>query len=72
MRDEKQKICDKLAETIKMTRGANDLTSLTIDEKEVFVTAKFNDGRTKRICVEADSGLAMVYDIVTTLYEEVL
>lgn len=72
MRKEKQKICDKLAETIKMTYRGNDLVGLILNEKETYVTAEFIDGRTKRIYIDTNSGLAMIYDIVMTLYVEIL
>lgn len=65
--EDKQKICDLLCTTLQATRGYKDLVSLHYEFDHHFgewVTATFGNGRFKRICVSADSGQAMIRDII--------
>lgn len=64
MKEDKQEICDKLAAALKKTRYAWDLVALEYDEKAETVAARFANGGTKWVNVAADSGFAMVRDIV--------
>jgi len=66
MGENKQLICDKLLETLRITRYYSDLVSL--DYKKVgcdeVVIATFHNGYQKRVNVSMDSGEAMIRDIV--------
>ena len=64
--EDKQKICDLLAETMRQTRELNDLNALTYDAMGEKVVAKF-DHRWTVINVAADSGIAMIRDILKAI-----
>ena len=72
MREDKQKICDLLCQTLKATWDANDVVSLRyVDEltdkglEHVIVT--FESGGVRLINVSMDSGVAMIRDIMKNL-----
>ena len=80
MEDEnKQEIADKLCETLKLTRQYHDIDRIRITEAitttesgtyideyaEVYI--KHNDVPYKRIDITADSGTAMIHDIMKRL-----
>ena len=67
MKESKQLICDRLVRTLRCTRGLCDLLELRYDAETECVTATFEYGRTKRINVAADSGTAMIKDIMRAL-----
>ena len=60
--ENKQEICNKLCETLKLTRSAYDLVSLEYIEETETVLATFENGSIK-INVACDSGIAMIRDI---------
>ena len=68
MYEDKQMICDKLLIALRYTSHLCDLLALTYDEKNEIVTATFVNGHEKRVNVRADSGYAMIYDIVYVLH----
>ncbi len=68
MYEDMQRICDGLLIAMRRTSHLCDLLALTYDEKNEIVTATFVDGHEKRVNVHADSGYAMIYDIVYVLY----
>lgn len=58
-------ILGKLAETLKLTRQCSDIVSISkIDEWAVIC---YENGRTDRVNIDGDSGIAAVYDIVRKL-----
>lgn len=61
--EDKKAICKLLCKVLQKTRGASDLVSLDFDEDTEIVTAKFEGGE-RKINVAADSGTAMIRDIV--------
>ena len=68
--EDKQMICDKLTEALKLTRQYEDLQSLIFMRKDVdheTVTALFASGGTREINVSMDSGSAMIRDILKAL-----
>lgn len=69
MREDKQAICDALLVALKKTRHLNDLISLkyTKMDKDEIVVAEFQNGYRKKICVNLDSGIAMIADIATKI-----
>ena len=69
MKEDKQAICDALLLALKKTRHLHDLVELKytkLDGDEIVV-AEFENGYTKKTCVNLDSGLAMIADIATRL-----
>lgn len=69
MREDKQEICDALLLALKKTRhlyGLVELKYIKMDGDEVVV-AKFQNGYKKKVCVNMDSGIAMIADIVNQL-----
>ena len=64
-----QEICNLLRFTLKQTRQYDDLQSLRHVEEgsERYVVAEFTNGATRKITVTADSGIAMIKDIVNHL-----
>lgn len=69
MREDKQAICDALLLALKKTRHLYDLVGLEytkLDGDEIVV-AEFQNGYRKEICVNLDSGVAMIVDIVIKL-----
>lgn len=70
MFEDKQMICNKLLEALRLTRQFEDLKSLVYvresDDCET-VTAIFEQGSTKEINVSLDSGAAMIRDILRAL-----
>lgn len=66
MDENKQAICDALLLALKKTRHLYDLVDLEyvkLDDDEI-VMAEFQNGYKKKICVNLDSGIAMIADIV--------
>lgn len=61
--EDKQKVCNLLAETLRATRNFWDVTGIAYNQKEEQVTVQFLNGK-KSINVAADSGAAMIKDIM--------
>jgi hypothetical protein len=61
--ENKQEILDSFLPVLKMTRNLNDLIALNYLEGSEIVEAVFPKGK-KYVCVEADSGTAMMQDIL--------
>lgn len=61
--ENKQEICNLLAETLRATRSFWDVTGIAYSQKEERVTVQFLNGK-KSINVAADSGAAMIKDIM--------
>lgn len=64
--EDKQKICNELLSTLQQTRGFYDLVSLKYERESTheLVVATFNDGYQKAANITADSGTAMIIDII--------
>lgn len=62
--EDKQRICSALAPVLRLTRHLDDLVSLHYDPKTEKVEATFLNGSVKRVNVAADSGIAMIRDII--------
>jgi len=67
--ENKQHICDLLTAAIRETRAGDDLSHLEYDEDVELVNVYFgtNTFPSKNINVAADSGIAMIRDIVNKL-----
>lgn len=64
--EDKQKICNKLLLTLQQTRCFYDLVSLKYENEDAheLVVATFDNGYQKAANVTADSGTAMIIDII--------
>lgn len=68
--EDKQKICNRLCDALKLTRQFNDLVRLSynVDKNgNEEVQAVFEGGVFKRINVNLDSGYVMILDIMEGL-----
>ena len=64
MTEDKQKICDLLAQALRETRSLHDLDYLEYNSIKELVYAYFKSGNCKVVCVACDSGIAMIKDII--------
>lgn len=65
--EDKKKICRLLLQTLQETRAGADLLDLQYDPDSEVVTMVFVSGYKRKICVECDSGIAMIRDITRGL-----
>ncbi|WP_320596813.1 hypothetical protein [Absicoccus sp.] len=69
--EDKQAICDALLLALKKTQHLHDLVGLKYTKMDCngdeIVVAEFENGHKKKICVNLDSGTAMIADIATKL-----
>lgn len=65
--ENKQTICDLLLRTLACTRALEDLDKITYDDKTENVTVRFRGGGRRMINVTADSGVAMIRDILRNI-----
>lgn len=73
MKENEQMILDKLCETLQLTNMYCDLVSLeyVYYENSVYeerVIAKFKYGGSKVVNVSGDSGIAMIEDVLRSIY----
>ena len=62
--ENRQQICKSLVPVLQETRNLCDLVDLELDPETELVTATFASGYTKKANVTADSGIAMIVDII--------
>ncbi|MDO4553680.1 MAG: hypothetical protein Q4B70_00875 [Lachnospiraceae bacterium] len=62
--ENKQRICSRLLTVLQATRDLEDIIALIYFDEQEVVCAYFANGGVKRINVCADSGIAMVKDIL--------
>mgnify|MGYP003104261003 CR=1 FL=1 len=69
MVEDEQAICDALLLALKKTKDLYDLVELNYikGDGDEIVVAKFQNGHKKKICVNLDSGIAMIADIATKI-----
>ena len=65
--EDKQRICDRLLETLKLTRLGTDLIDLDYIKESEIVVAHFEGGHKVDINVACDSGIAMIKDIIRAI-----
>ena len=66
MTENKQAICDALCATLQLTRGFHDLVAIRYDKTNLreIATLIYEHGKGSPINVTADSGEAMIRDIM--------
>lgn len=62
--EDKQKICDQLVTALELTRALYDLENLEYNPQSETVRATFTTREHKIVNVAADSGIAMIRDII--------
>lgn len=67
MNENKKEIVIRLGILLKATRTGEDIKMLTLSEDENFVTIVRENGYKKDVCVEADSGIALIRDVMNAL-----
>lgn len=65
--EEKQKILDHLLLALRQTRNQADLEELTYEPLTETVYCRFETGAARRVNVAADSGTAMIRDVMSVL-----
>lgn len=67
MNENKKEIVIRLKVLLKATRAGDDIKNLVLSEDENFVTIVWENGYKKDVCVEADSGIALIRDVMNAL-----
>lgn len=67
MSENKKEIVIRLGILLKATRAGEDIKNLLLSEDENFVTIVWENGAEKKVCVEADSGAALIRDVMNAL-----
>lgn len=68
--ENKEDIVKRLKLLLMATRAGSDIEDLilSVDQKmEKIVTIQFRNGYTKNVCVEADSGIELIRDVIKKL-----
>lgn len=65
--ENKREIVIRLGILLKATRAGEDIKVLRLSEEENFVTIIWENGYRKNVCVEADSGTALIRDVMNAL-----
>lgn len=67
--EDKSNICQRLLLTLQATRAGMDIYDMRYyrNNETEWVRITFNNGHVKRINVEADSGIALIQDVVRAL-----
>lgn len=67
MKENKQQICNALLEAFKLTRERDNIASLEYDVNTEIVCVHYTSGFKVMINVAADSGMAMIKDIMNNI-----
>ncbi len=67
MREDGKAILKRLKPLLMATRAGCDIDDLQLSEDETTVTVRFCNGHTRDVCIEADSGVALIQDVVRAL-----
>lgn len=65
--ENKREIVIRLGILLKATRAGEDIERLALSEDENFVTIIWENGYRKNVCVEADSGTALIRDVLDAI-----
>lgn len=66
--EDKQEIVMYLKWLLKATRAGGSIEKLVLSEDEKNVTIRFSSGCAKDVNIECDSGIAIIQDVVKSLY----
>ncbi len=62
--EKKEDIVKRLKLLLIATRAGSDIEDLVLSGDQNTVTIQFRNGYTKKVCVEADSGIALIRDVI--------
>lgn len=65
--EDKADIVDKLSELLKATRIGSGINKLALSENRKLVEIRYQDGTKKSVNIEADSGYAIIKDVLAAL-----
>ncbi len=65
--EDKEEIIERLKLLLMVTRAGRDIADLVLDDRQETITIVFENGTGKRVDIAADSGLAIIKDVVTRL-----
>lgn len=65
--ENKEIIVELLKLLLTATRAGQDIDKLMLSEDQATVTIQFNNGYKKEVCVEADSGISLIKDVINRL-----
>lgn len=65
--EDKEDIVKRLKNLLLVTRAGSDIEDLVLSENQDMVTILFNEGGTMNINIAADSGIAIIKDIICRL-----
>ena len=66
--ENKKEIIRRLKEVLIITRAGEDILDLTLSKNQDKVTVFYKNGHFKIVNIEADSGVAIIQDVVRSLY----
>lgn len=65
--ENKKEIVKNLKSLLAITRAGADILDLVLDKAQNKVTIVFKNGHFKNVNIEADSGLAVIKDVISSL-----
>lgn len=65
--ENKKDILVQLKVLLNMTRAGMEIKEMVLSEDGNFVSIVWKDGYRKKVCVEADSGIALVRDVMNAI-----
>lgn len=65
--EDKREIIILLKHLLKATRAGGCIEEMTLNEKQDRVVVQFDRGQTKEVDITADSGIAIIKDVVAVL-----
>ena len=65
--ENKKDIVVRLKLLLSATRCGENIADLVLSEDERFVTIEFKEGGKRRVCVEGDSGYAIIRDVMNVV-----
>lgn len=64
--ENKEEIVIKLKILLKSTRAGGNIADLILNEEESEITILFRLGGTRKVNIEADSGIAIIKDVIAS------
>lgn len=65
--EDKKDIVACLEVLLTLTRAGSDIDKLVLSEDQTTVTIQYMNGCKKDVCVEADSGIALIRDVIKVI-----
>ncbi len=66
--ENKNEIVLRLKHLLKAARVGNDIEDMFLDEKQEILTIQHKGGSKRKINVTADSGIAIIIDVLKVIY----